>query len=127
MRRRAGAATVLAAALIGACGGGGGGSGGDNAGGDPARPPDLTVSVKEFRFEPAELTVDAGKPSVVAVDNIGTIDHDFTVQGTGFKITVAKAHTERGTLTVSKPGTYEFYCSLPGHKSAGMHGTLTVK
>ena len=29
--------------------------------------------------------------------------------------------------TVYKAGTYEFYCSLPGHKSAGMHGTLTVR
>ncbi len=26
-----------------------------------------------------------------------------------------------------KPGTYTFYCSLPGHEEAGMKGTLTVK
>jgi uncharacterized cupredoxin-like copper-binding protein len=45
----------------------------------------------------------------------------------GFKLTVARNKTGRKTLTVDKPGTYEIYCSLPGHKSAGMHGELTVR
>jgi uncharacterized cupredoxin-like copper-binding protein len=32
------------------------------------------------------------------------------------------------TLAVTlKPGTYKFYCSVPGHRQAGMEGTLEVK
>ena len=42
----------------------------------------------------------------------------------------AKSKTVSGgsdTLTVKlKPGTYTFYCPVPGHEQAGMKGTLTV-
>ena len=125
MRRRGRAATALAAAVLGACGGGGGSA--DEPESDPARPPDIRVLAKEYRFDPADLTIDAGRPSVVAVENIGSIPHDLAVKDAGFKVTVARGQTRQKTLTVGKPGSYEIYCSLPGHKSAGMRGTLTVK
>ena len=40
---------------------------------------------------------------------------------------MAQGATLRKTLTVAKAGTYKLYCSLPGHESAGMRGTLTVR
>ena len=49
------------------------------------------MKAKEFRFEPADLTVDAGRPLVVAVENIGSIPHDLTVKDGDFKVTVPKA------------------------------------
>lgn len=33
----------------------------------------------------------------------------------------------KARFTPTQPGTYEFYCSVPGHKDAGMKGTLTVQ
>lgn len=125
MWKRGRAATALAAAVLGACGGGGGSA--DDPESDPARPPDIRVLAKEYRFDPADLTIDAGRPSVVAVENIGSIPHDLKVKDAEFKITVTKGQTRQKTLTVAQPGGYEIYCSLPGHKSAGMRGTLTVK
>lgn len=127
MRKPARAATALTAVLfLGACGGGGGGSA-DQPVSDPSRPPDFLVKAKEFRFDPADLNIDAGRPVVVAVENIGSIPHDLTVKDGGFKVTVAKGATHRKTLTVAEAGTYKLYCSLPGHESAGMRGTLTVR
>jgi uncharacterized cupredoxin-like copper-binding protein len=117
-------AIAFAALVAGACGGGGSG---DGTAEGPAAPADIRVVAKEYRFEPADLTIDAGKPVVVEVENIGSIPHDLTVRKGGFKLTVARNKTGRKTLTVDKPGTYEIYCSLPGHKSAGMHGELTVR
>ena len=42
----------------------------------------------------------------------------------------ASPFTTKGTATVKvtlKPGTYTFFCEAPGHRAAGMYGTLTVK
>ena len=42
----------------------------------------------------------------------------------------ASAFTTKTTATVNvtlKPGTYTFFCEAPGHRQAGMYGTLTVK
>ena len=42
----------------------------------------------------------------------------------------ASAFTTKGTASVNvtlKAGTYTFFCEAPGHRAAGMYGTLTVK
>ena len=105
----------------------GGGGGDESSGGSAAGPADLRVIAKEYRFEPADLTVDAGRPYALEVENIGSIPHDLTVRKGDFKLTVQRNRTGRETLKVDGPGTYEIYCSLPGHKSAGMVGQLTVR
>jgi mono/diheme cytochrome c family protein len=72
-------------------------------------------------------TATAGKITIQMPNKSG-IQHDLTIEGNGTKFAtpiisngVAKA---TGTL---KPGKYVFYCSVPGHRQAGMQGTLTVK
>ena len=42
----------------------------------------------------------------------------------------ASSFTTNGTASVKvtfKPGTYTFFCQAPGHRAAGMYGTLVVK
>jgi len=86
-----------------------------------------TLETTEFAFAPAELEVAAGSALEVTLDNKGTLEHDFTIDSIGFKVEVKIGKTATGTTGVLAAGTYDFYCSVPGHKEAGMVGTLTVK
>ena len=58
----------------------------------------------------------AGIPHAIAVEGNGVDKDGATAQPGG---------SSKVTVTL-KPGTYEFYCPIPGHKAAGMEGTLTV-
>ena len=84
-------------------------------------------------FEPSTLTARAGQPIQLALDNSsGKLQHDFDIDATDgvaqpVKVTAQPGQTATVTFTISKPGTYTFYCSQPGHESAGMKGTLTVQ
>lgn len=127
MRRRAAVALLgVAAALVGGCGGGSDDE--TSTAGSTEGPAGDTITVvgKEFSYDPAALTLEAGQRSVIVLRNTGSIEHDITVDHAKFKLTVPGANTGQKALTVDKPGTYPFYCSLPGHRSAGMKGELTV-
>jgi plastocyanin len=77
-----------------------------------------------------------GKPGPVTITmkNGATVQHNIAVQqGTGPSGPVLGAGpvvANGGTSTVKltlKPGTYTYFCQVPGHRAAGMFGTLTVK
>jgi cytochrome c oxidase subunit 2 len=88
---------------------------------------DIEVTAKEFSFNPAKLTVKAGVPARIVLKNIGSIEHDLTVDDAAFKLTVGIGGSKEKDLKADKPGTYEFHCSIAGHKDAGMKGELTVE
>jgi len=73
------------------------------------------------------LTIPANTDVTVRVENLGVILHDFTIDQLG----VTSGTLSRGQATAvtinAAPGTYQFYCSIPGHRQAGMRGTLTVE
>ena len=87
----------------------------------------IEVAGKEFSFSPATLTLKAGQVSPIVLKNTGSIEHDLTVDGAGFKVTVPAGGSGDKELKLDKPGTYEFFCSVAGHKDAGMKGELTVE
>ena len=60
--------------------------------------------------------------------NKSPIQHNIALKGpvTGAGPIVGSGGTSSFTATL-KPGTYEFYCEVPGHEAGGMKGTLTVK
>ena len=81
-------------------------------------------------FEQKSLTASAGKTMIVFT-NKSSVPHNVQIEpadsegdvGGTDTITASKTMT---TIEDLKPGTYNFYCNIPGHEDAGMKGTLTV-
>ncbi len=64
------------------------------------------------------------------LDNPSSTEHNVCVRSDSGDELGCSDDTQGGSVDLSvdlKPGTYEFYCSEPGHEEAGMKGTLTVK
>ena len=81
----------------------------------------------QLKFEQSTLQAKAGQVQIV-FDNPSPIDHDVTIAQGSKKLGGTKTVAEgKITATVAlKPGTYTFYCSVDGHRQAGMEGKLTV-
>ena len=93
---------------------------------DAAGPPSsVAVELTEFAIEPGDITVAAG--GSLEVVNAGSVEHDLAVVDTDVATSMlASGDAETLSLAGLEPGTYEVICTVPGHDSAGMVGTLTV-
>jgi plastocyanin len=89
----------------------------------------VAISLLEWGLEPSSLTLAAGTYEFTAT-NDGTIDHALALAGDGVAAGTPDAAFAAGVsqsfVVELAPGTYELYCPIPGHKDAGMVGTLTV-
>jgi mono/diheme cytochrome c family protein len=89
----------------------------------------------QLAYTATKATATAG-PVKIEMPNISGVSHNIAVEsgaggatGTGATLG-ASTFVTKGTASVTvnlKPGTYTFYCQAPGHRAAGMFGTLTVK
>jgi plastocyanin len=82
----------------------------------------LAYTTTEATAKAGEVTVDFNNPQ--------GLEHDVAIEGpSGEEIgkTELIAEGSDSTTVNLKPGTYHFYCTVPGHREAGMEGTLTVK
>jgi uncharacterized cupredoxin-like copper-binding protein len=116
-----------------------------------AGPQAITVSARAMQYQPAKIEITAGQPVRLTFRNNDALEHDLSVMEFPMsqigatpepvvghdmdpttvepELHVAAAMGETGMLefTPSKPGTYEFFCTVVGHRQAGMVGTLTVR
>lgn len=84
------------------------------------------VSSYDIYFEPKQLTIPAGSDVILTLPNEGVTLHNFSIDALGISVDIAAGATE--TVTINAPaGNYEYYCNVPGHKPAGMVGTLTAQ
>ena len=122
------AAVMAATLLLAGCGGGEGGDGDDEkADAAPAAPGarDIEVTATSFSFEPSDIEVDVGEDAAIVLTS-KDIPHDFTIDELDLHVPTGARKTSEGGLHVTKAGTYTFYCTVPGHRSAGMEGTLVA-
>lgn len=85
----------------------------------------IEVTASDFAFEPDAITARAGEDLAVVLTSEDVL-HDFTIDELDAHVAADRGETAEGGVTPEEPGTYTFYCSVPGHREAGMEGTLTV-
>jgi plastocyanin len=104
-------------------GGGGEGSGGGSTLAFEADPGG------QLAFTTNSATTKAGNVTI-EFTNPQALPHDVKIEdSSGNEVGGTETITEGSdsAAVTLKPGTYTFYCSVPGHREAGMEGTLTVK
>lgn len=82
----------------------------------------------ELLWRPPEVTVAAG-PVDVRIDCGNNVGHEFAIEGVQDGQTIATcepAGTGGGSVEL-EPGSYTFFCAVPGHREEGMEGSLTVE
>ena len=106
----------------------------------------LGNSAGELRFFPSNLEFETGKPYKILLDNPSSMKHYFTakdfadaswtrkvqagkveVKGAIHELELKPEAVAEWVLTPMKPGKYELYCSIKGHKEAGMVGEILIK
>jgi plastocyanin len=124
---RAGVVALATTVVAAACGGGGGG-GGSSSYKQPSGPAQTTIDIKggNFFFDPKNPSAPAGVDAIKLESQTG--QHTLVFDGgkvPGFKLEATSGKSDELKVNL-KPGKYTFYCDIPGHRQAGMEGTITV-
>lgn len=119
-----------------------------------APPLEFTLTATDIAYDQTQLQAIVGQPVKLTLRNDGALEHDFSIaqipltgevtanmeagEHTGehdmshmsetpdLHIAAAQAGSSTIEFTPSEPGEYPFYCTVAGHKEAGMVGTLVV-
>ncbi len=117
-----GGETTAAEATTEATTGGGGGGGGSSVAITAAADGSLAYDETEVSAPAGEVTID--------FDNPAALSHDVAVEDSAGeelgKTDIVAEDTATTTIDLA-PGSYTFFCTVPGHREGGMEGTLDVK
>jgi plastocyanin len=89
----------------------------------------LSASRTSLAYNKKELTSKPGKVTIRFANPV-TLAHSVAIEGPEGKEIAVSALISKGRTSVSarlRRGTYKFFCIVPGHREAGMEGTLTVR
>ncbi len=108
---------------------------------------ELRLHTDGLKFAPVELTAVAGATARLTLENGDEVEHDFqideidvrVIQGEdeqrehvgghagGLSVHADGGESDSVMFVVNEPGSYEFYCTVTGHRESGMVGTLKVE
>ena len=90
----------------------------------PGQADGILLKSHNMAYSATRLEAHTGELSIT-LDNADFIPHTFTIDALGINLTVPARGKDQLTFT-APPGTYTFYCNIPGHPEAGMVGNLVV-
>lgn len=113
----------------GSAAGEGGGKEAEGGSAGSASAVDIETASSGLAYSSKSATAKAG---MVTVDftNSQAIPHDVAIESSGGEVigqTELATEGSDSTEVELEPGTYTYFCTVPGHREAGMEGTLTVK
>jgi len=149
-------ALLLVPALLVACADDGNGDDGGLDTDDPAATAEngddengggseIDVEMVDIDYSTDQIDATAGEPLTINFENTGALVHDFTIDEGPFTDISSDGGTDESggewaihyslepgnsgslTFTTTEAGEYTFYCTVAGHREAGMEGTLTVE
>ena len=91
--------------------------------GDVATSDQFTVESHDIFFAPTEIEVPSDTEVTILLPNLGAAPHNFSIDELDISVDIAPGETKEVTINAPE-GEYEYYCNVPGHKEAGMVGTL---
>lgn len=117
----------LATVALAACGGGGDeGAADDTAALGAVEGVFQITGTDQLKYSATSLTSDTTDITFELTCE-SAAEHNVVIEETGDEVVAECAPGETGTgSTTLEAGDYTFYCSIPGHRAAGMEGTLTV-
>ncbi len=88
----------------------------------------IELEAKDIAYDPTGITIDAADlPVTIEMTNTGAALHNFSIDALDINVDVQPGESVDIVIPAgTAPGAYDFYCNVPGHKEAGMVGTLTV-
>lgn len=107
-----------------------------SGGGKPVAAKNGTIDIAadptgQLLYVSKQATAPAGKLTITST-NKASVPHDIAIQGPGLSVPPGPVVSNGGVSKIPqpvtlKPGRYVYFCTVPGHRQAGMQGTLTVK
>jgi heme/copper-type cytochrome/quinol oxidase subunit 2 len=87
---------------------------------------EIAVTATSFKFDPNEIHVRAGEDVTIVLTASDTV-HDFTIDELAFHVAASPGQQGRGSFHApATAGRYTAYCSVAGHRQAGMTASVVV-